>query len=121
MTWGVNMVSMRRMERAIYKNRDQMTYRAPPELFVRLDKHAKLLGLSRNQLMTKLLRVSLDSMDLGEAAGEKISPSLFAEFGDLVAKGVEDGIREAMRHGGIELALHRSDEVRKQARRLKAR
>ncbi len=75
----------------------------------RLGDVAAGLGFSRNQLIQRLVRVA------GEGA-EAVESGLFKETESLIEEAVQRGISQALRDGGMDLALRRAAEMTKAAK-----
>lgn len=91
----------------------QLGVRVDADVVKALDGMASDLGLSRAQLVNRLLRDVVRMQAATEQTG------LFDEWADHLGDMIEKAMSQAMREGGIDAVLHRAAEAKKAAKKNK--
>lgn len=89
----------------------QLGVRVDRQVVAEFDKIAADLGLSRTQLLGRVMR---DVVRMNKATKEG---GLFAEWGDELAEVIEKAMQQAMRTGGIDAVIHGAKEAEKVAKK----
>lgn len=94
--------------------RVSFTLRLPGDLVSQLDVESRESGLSRTQLVERLLRYAIAGWKTGKLAE---SQGLFRDIEADIERAIQNALRQAVREGGVDLALHWAEQVRKSVKR----